>query len=302
MAVQNESSETGTNKGPESSGSGDGVANLQRPPRDQRQQQRQQPAQQQGKQSSSDDEPKRLSLAELFADDGSDPGSESGTDDGSGPVDSVEKLIKRHGLTAEQVYAIKVPMANGGEPMSLGDLKDRVGELVDLEQREAEFDQRRRAGEGDLLRAQAEMRELMALIPKDKLSPELVNKIRQKHEATQAAERRATLEHIPEWKDEKRRTEDIEGMIGLIGDYGFGPEFLSAVVDHRALKMIRDFYLMDRRIKNALAKVKDVKKAQGQRTSGKQGNARRPNNASQNRQARVLPDQNTRIRNLFGDN
>jgi len=285
MAQQNNSSEMASSNGPGSSNSGDN-------------QQQQQPR----SNGTPSEEPKRLSLAELFASDEGESGSESGSDDDpNAPIDTVERLVKRHGLTADQVYAIKVPMAQGGEPLTIGQLKDRVGELVDLETREAEFDQRRRAGEGELLRAQAEMRELMALIPKDKLQPGVLEKVRAKHEATMQAERRATLEHIPEWKDEKRRTEDIQGMIELVADYGFGPEFLSTVVDHRAMKMIRDYYLMDRRIKAALAKVKDVKKPNGQRPSGKPGKpAAKPNNS--NRPSRVLPDQATRIRNLFGDN
>jgi hypothetical protein len=294
MAQQNNSSETASNStGLESSGSGEQLQTLQRPARDQRQ----------GvQQPSGNEEPKRLSLAELFAEDGEDSGRESGADDdGSGPIDSIDKLAKRQGLTPEQVYAIKVPMAQGGEPLSIGELKDRIGELVDLEQRELEFDQRRRTGEGEMLRAQAEMRELMALIPKDKLQPGVLEKIRAKHEATQASERRAVLEHIPQWQDEKRRTEDLTGMVELLGDYGFPPEFMATVVDHRAVKMIRDFYLMDRRIKSALAKVKDVKKPNGQRPSGKNGKAAARPNSGQSRQQRVLPDQNTRIRQLFGD-
>src|SRR6185369_8652153 len=69
-----------------------------------------------------EEQPKRLSLAELFADDvdGEGHGSEggSGDDDPSKPVDSIDGLTKRHKMTAEQVYAIKVPMPNGAEPLT----------------------------------------------------------------------------------------------------------------------------------------------------------------------------------------
>jgi hypothetical protein len=200
-------------------------------------------------------EPRRLSLAELFAEDGDGNVRESDDtdDDPSKPVDSIDRLMKRHKLTPEQVYAIKVPMAQGAEPLTLGQLKDRVGELVDLETRELQFDERRVKAEGDLLRAQTEMRELLALVPKDQIKPEMVEKIRKRHEATQAAERRATLEHIPEWQDEKRRTEDLQSMVELVEDYGFGPEFLSTVVDHRAMKMMRDYMMMRTRIRKALS-------------------------------------------------
>jgi len=249
------------------------------------------------------DEPKRLSLAELFADDGDGEGqgSESGTgdDDPSKPVDSIDGLSKRHKMTPEQVYNIKVPMPNGAEPLTIGTLKDRVGELVDLETREAQFDQRRIKSEGELLRAQAEVRELMALIPKEQLTPASVEKVRRTHENTMKRERAATLEIIPEWQDEKRRTEDIQGMVELLGDYGFDEAFITTVVDHRAMKMIRDFYRQNTRIKAALAKVTTPLK-KGQRPSGKAAKgAAKPNSQVHQRQSKGQQDQRSRIMNLL---
>jgi len=282
MQQQNVSSETGNN-GPASSNAGET-------------QQKQAPEVNVGSDSK---EPKRLSLAELFAEDGdnSDGESDSGNDDPSKPIDTIDGLIKRHKMTPEQVYKIKVPMAQGAEPLTLGELKDRVGELVELETRELQFDERRVKAEGELLRAQTEMRDLMALIPKDQIKPEMVEKIRKRHEATQAAERRATLEHIPEWQDEGRRVKDLEGMVELVEDYGFGPEFLSTVVDHRAMKMIRDYMLMRTRIRNALAKVKDGKPAKGQRPSGKSAKgAAKPNNAPRSNKPV------DKLRSMFQDN
>lgn len=203
-----------------------------------------------------------LSLADLFKkvdpenpDDNRYSVEEEDVDDPSKPVDSIDRLMKRHKMTPEQVYAIKVPMPDGAEPLSLGDLKDRVGELVGFEARELEFDVRRRESEGELLRAQNEMRELLALIPKEHIKPEMVEKVRKKHEATQTRERQLTLQHIPAWRNEETRTADIEGMVGVLSNYGFEESFIATVVDHRAIKLLRDFYLMDKRIKAALGKV-----------------------------------------------
>jgi hypothetical protein len=244
------------------------------------------------------DEPKRLSLAELFADDG-EPGSESGTgvdDDPSKPVDSIDGLTKRVKMTPEQVYAIKVPMPNGAESLTIGSLKDRVGELVDLETREAQFDQRRVKSEGELLRAQAEMRDVMALIPKEQLNPAVLEKVRKGHEQTMKRERAATLEHIPEWQDEKRRGEDLQGMIDMLADYGFDDSFITTIVDHRAMKFIRDSYLRDKRIKAALAKV-TTPVGKGQRPSGKTGKgATKPNTQQTGKRGH---DQRSRIMDLL---
>ena len=241
-----------------------------------------------------------LSLAEMFADENSDDeNQQNDSDDPSKPVDSIDRLVKRLGVKPEQVYAIKVPMPNGAEPVTIGDLKDRVGELVDFESRELQFDQRRIKAEGDLLRAQTEMRELLAMVPKEHIKPEVVEKVRKRHEETMRRERVATLEHIPQWQDEKTRTEDIQGMMDLLSDYGFDESFISTVVDHRALKFIRDMYLRDKKIKAALAKV-TIPTKKGQRPSGKSGKAAQKPNA-QSRKPAVMPDQRSRIMSIFSE-
>lgn len=220
--------------------------------------------------------PKVRSLAELFGDEEGNPLSENDgaeiDDDPSKPAASIDAAAKRLKMTAEDVYAIKVPMPNGAEAVTIGDLKDRVGELVDLESRELAFDQRRQKSEGELMRAQQEMRELMAAVPKEHLTPALLDKARRRHDATMNMERERTLEFIPAWNDERKMEVDKTGMRTFMGEYGFDDTFLDTIVDHRALKFVRDMWLRDVRIKKALADVK-VPVRKGQRPSGKLGKA-----------------------------
>lgn len=245
------------------------------------------------------EEEKPLSLAELFADEDSDGESQKEDDDSSKPVDSIDRLVKKLAVKPEQVYAIKVPMPNGAEPLTIGELKDRVGELVGFEARELAFDQRRMKAEGELLRAQTEMRDLLAMLPKEQIKPEMVEKVRKRHEVTMARERALTLEHIPDWNDEKRRMEDIQGMIDMLSEYGFDETFIETVVDHRALKFIRDMYLRDKRIKAALAKVTTPTK-KGKAPSGKASKGPvRPSNSQKQRNAPL--DQRSRIMSIFSE-
>lgn len=245
-------------------------------------------------------EPKRLSLAELFQDDADGNGESSSVDDDtSKPPESIEQVVKRLGLKPEQVYAIKVPMPNGAEAVTIGDLKDRVGELVELETRETEFETRRIRQEGDVLRAQTELRDIMAMLPRDQIKPEVVEKIRKRHEAVQTEERRRTLEVIPQWRDDKTRLADITGMIAHLSDYGFDEGFLNTVVDHRALKYMRDMYLRDKRIKAALAKVVTEKPNKSQRPSGKPAKGAVKPARENNSRRSVTPTQRDRIMNMF---
>lgn len=252
------------------------------------------------------DEPRRVSLAELFADneEGEEEQLDSDgnviADDPTKPPDTLDMLSKRLGFKPEQIYNVKIPLADGAEPLTIGQLKDRVGELVDLETRETQFEQRRMQSEGELLRSQTELRDIIGMIPKEHISPEIVNKIRKRHDENMAFQRKMTLDHIPEWRDEKRAGEDLQGMIDFTKRWGFDESFMATVHDHRALKFIRDMYLRDKRIQAALAKV-TTPDSKGQRGSAKTKKpAARPMQQSQKRSA-VVPDTRQRLAALFND-
>lgn len=250
------------------------------------------------------DEPRRVSLAELFSDneDGSEEFDNEGNtvvDDPTKPPDTLDVLSKRLGFKPEQIYNVKIPLADGAEPLTIGQLKDRVGELVDLETRETQFESRRMQVEGELLRSQTEIRELLGMIPKEHINPAIVEKIRKRHETNMAFERKMTLEHIPEWRDEKRAGEDLQGMIDFTKRWGFDETFIATVHDHRAIKFIRDMYLRDKRIQAALAKV-TTPDSKGQRGSAKTKKAAaKPTQSNQNRKSGAIPNQQQRLAALF---
>lgn len=266
---------------------------------------RRQKQQQQQQSQQTTEEPRRVSLAELFKnnEDGSeqelDNDGNAVVDDPTQPPDTLDVLSKRLGFKPEQIYNVKIPLADGAEPLTIGQLKDRVGELVDLETRETQFESRRMQVEGELLRSQTEVRELLAMIPKEHINPAVVDKIRKRHEANMAFERRMTLEHIPEWRDEKRAGEDLQGMVDFTKRWGFDETFLATVHDHRAIKFIRDMYLRDKRIQAALAKV-TTPDSKGQRGSAKTKKAAaRPMQVNQNRRDGMVPNTNQRLAALF---
>lgn len=261
-------------------------------------------AQQQKSQQQQTDEPRRVSLAELFAEredgevDEIDNEGNVVVDDPTKPPETLEALSKRLGFKPEQIYNVKIPLADGAEPLTIGQLKDRIGEVVDLETRETQFESHRMEREGELLRSQTEIRDILAMIPKEHINPEIVNKIRKRHEANMAFERRMTLQTIPEWRDEKRAGEDLQGMIDFSKRWGFDETFIASVHDHRALKFIRDMYLRDKRIQAALAKV-TTPDSKGQRSSAKTKKAAARPMQSQSRKEGVVPDTRQRLAALF---
>jgi len=156
------------------------------------------------------------------------------------------------------LYAVDVPMSDG-KSMKLGALKDAAAKQAEFSVRELAFEESRVQRESDLVRSLAELRELVATLPPNAVKPEVLEAVRRKHEANVKAERARTLEVIPEWADEGKRTEDIAGMVEHLAGYGFPSNFLESLVDHRAIRYVRENYLREQRVKRALEQVSHVR-------------------------------------------
>ena len=247
--------------------------------------------------------PKPKSLEELFGDPSDNSNLEINLeddtpDDPNAPIDSIERLKKRNKLTDEQVYKSKVPMPNGAEALTIGELKDKISGLTDFEMQQVEFDERRIKKEGELLKSEGELRDILAMLPKETLDPKVLAKIHERQQATTRIEKQRTLEHIPSWADEKRRNADIELMQETLSDYGFDESFLHSVIDHRAMKFIRDMCLMRDRIRKSIANVRDPKRLSG-RPSGKPSKAPvKPNNGSPRQKMQTHDD---KLKQLFSE-
>lgn len=140
------------------------------------------------------------------------------------------------------------------------------------------------------------MRDILAILPKEALKPEVLNKLRDRQEATVRIEKQRTLEHIPSWREEKARNADIELMQATLADYGFDESFLHSILDHRAIKFVRDMSLMRKRIRDSIASVRDPKRL-GKTPSGKTGKGALKPNVQSSR--KVMPTQNDKLAELF---
>jgi hypothetical protein len=189
---------------------------------------------------------------------------------------ALKDLAERLSMKDADLYSIEVPMSNG-KSMTLGQLKDAAAKQDDVTLRELSFEEDRSRKEGELLRAQNELRELMATLPKTAIKPEVLEAIRQKHEGTMKRERERTLEVIPEWRNEAKRTEEIEGIVEHLKEYGFPANYLQTVVDHRTLRYIRESYMREQRLRRALDMVKQAPSAPA--TKSKPGAPRKPSTA-----------------------
>jgi hypothetical protein len=135
------------------------------------------------------------------------------------------------------------------------------------------------------------------MLPKEAIKAEVWDKLRGRQNEVSKREVQLTMQHIPEWNDESRRTTDINGMIEMLSDYGFPPSFINSLQDHRALKFVRDTFIMRSRIKKSLESVRDPAKKAGARPSGKTKAGQKP--FAQNTKSPKYPTQQDKLAEYF---
>lgn len=248
-----------------------------------------------------DEKPRRLSLAEMFREE-NDSVDDGEQDDVSKPPKDIKRAMKRLNLKQEQFDEILVDI-EGQNPVPFKTLRSRVGELLDLETNQVRFEDHRIRTEGELMRSREELRAVMALIPPDRITPQLLEKVRTNHAQMTARERQSTLDVIPAWKDEKIMERDTTGMKKFVGNWGFDSNWLDQITDHRAIKFIRDMYLRDLKIQAKLAEVttpEDSSKRGSGKTTAK--GTPKPQEERQGTRRSRAPTPNDRLRSMFRRN
>lgn len=201
-------------------------------------------------------------LGALLAED--EPGAGAPNDDDAGGSNTAaptkfNDLAGKLGIELDDLYKLEVSQAEDGTPVTVENLKDNHAVQVDFSMREIEFEERRTQQESEIMQAQEELRELMAALPEKAIKPEVLQKVRAKHEAQATLERKRTLEVIPAWQDQETRIADLTGMSEHLKQYGYPVNHLERVADHRQIKYIRDNWQRELRIRKALAAVKPGK-------------------------------------------
>lgn len=227
---------------------------------------------------------KLTDLLEDFSEEKVEEGAASGDTNKKAKPEMFNDLADSLGLELDDLYKLKVS-TNDGATVTIEDLKALHGTQDDLTIRELEFEESRTAKEGDLRQAQSELAEVVAALPDGTLQPAVLEKLRAKNAARVQVEQSRTVDAIPTWHNDDIRTKDLTGMITHLERFGFPKEYLSSVIDHRQIVFIRESYLREQRIQNALSKVRVGKPNPTSKTknvSAPSRTARKPNPNSRN--------------------
>lgn len=201
----------------------------------------------------------------LDLDESSDPATTSEDDTTTGkageesPKNAKPKefndLAEAAGLELDDLYALTLNVGDG-ETMTVQELKALKGEQDEITVRKLEVEEQHAAKSAQLRTAQNELAEIVAALPEGSVSAETLAKVRERQVARAEVEQRKTLESIPTWADAEKRTADMTGMAEHLAQFGFAPDHLKHVTDHRMMVMIRDSYKREQRIRVALDRVR----------------------------------------------
>lgn len=174
---------------------------------------------------------------------------------------TVKALAEKLGIKPAELYKDLQISVGDGEVMSLSTVKDRAQELVRADTLLAEAEENKTAAENEILRMTNELSLVAQRLGRQPTDAEKAeaqalrgNYVKEQNQLAVAA--------IPEWKDKAAQATELELMGATLVEYGFSPAEIQNTVDHRQVKLIRDYAALRKRLKDAKATQKADKRRQ----------------------------------------
>ena len=165
---------------------------------------------------------------------------------------TLKALAERLKIDPSDLYKIQVGMPDGADPMTLGQLKDLGQKNVDFDRRQHELTETERKFRNDTMQTRQEIAQVLAQVPKQYLSPEVVSKARQQWQTYNQAEYTLTRERIPDYEQVRPK------LVELVQEYVIDEAEFDAVPDHRFRAILDDLRKYRDRYAEADAAAKEV--------------------------------------------
>ena len=104
----------------------------------------------------------------------------------------------------------------------------------------------------------------------------------QQHQETLQREKAALLESIPEWNDPEVFQNDVQKIVRVGGEYGFSPDEMGEIVDHRMFKVLRKLERLEAAEKARKTNAAKVKKRVAKATKKPDPGSKPAKNQGQN--------------------
>ena len=163
------------------------------------------------------------------------------------PAD-LTSLAERLKATPDKLYGIKVPLADG-ESRTIGELKDGYRTADQLRVEREKFHVERTQLTQDRQQALTDLQAIIERLPPQSVDPAAIEAVRQVHNQRLQSELAQLLETVPEWKDPVRYAADKPVIESYAAGFGFSPQDVAAITDHKVLRLLRTAALADKETK-----------------------------------------------------
>jgi len=239
---------------------------------------------------SDDVEASEPATADVMAEDseGGEEGDAGGDD--ADPI-TVVSLAKELGVEAADIYnELTIPLGEG-ESVTLGEWKDRVKDLRELDQSRTAYEADKADYEKGQMRDRALLTEMLDIIGPDAARPAL-EAAKQRLQGWEDEQRGLILEAIPEWKDPDALAKDREAIVALGAEYGHTEQEMVYVKDARTVRMLRDFAALKAEMAELRTNAKKKTSLPGRKGSGNRNSksgalAKRLQKATQSTDSRI---------------
>ena len=176
---------------------------------------------------------------------------------------TAKEMAAKLGIEPSELYSsLKVDLGDG-DSITLSEWKDRAKELRQSDKLLADSAEKQLSAENEILRRNRELQLAAQKLGRNPTEAE-------RKEATElfnqyaASEKAATLDVITDWSDAAVQRNDLKAIGETLTEYGFRPSEIEAILDHRQVKILRDFTKLRQRLKDAgKAEVKVKRTQQG---------------------------------------
>jgi hypothetical protein len=154
---------------------------------------------------------------------------------------------------AQQIdYDLEVPMPDGMENMTIGQLKDHFREYQDLQQERDTWEAQQGEQQLELMATRRQLVELADML--QDVKPEVIDHVQQMQQRRDDQEAELLLKTFPAWADADKKAAARTEQLDTFKQYGFSEWEYSSITDHRVIKALHD--LSQYRKREAAGKAK----------------------------------------------
>ncbi len=158
-------------------------------------------------------------------------------------------IAEQLGMTPTQLFReLKIPI-EGGEPLTLEEVKKAGSRLREVSDVQESLEQQRVDFENEAMLQRQQMQELIGRLPPESLTTDFVAGVLQQHQTYVATETAALLEVRPDLKDAVKFKATRQLMVDFVKPYGFKAVEIDGIIDHRLAKFVIDMAEKDQRIR-----------------------------------------------------